>query len=51
MTKIKCKKCGDIIWSKHRHDMAWCKCGSVAVDGGSDYVKISGNKEDWEIVK
>lgn len=37
--KIKCKHCGDIIESKYTHDFKWCKCKSVAVDGGTDYLK------------
>ena len=48
--KIKCKKCGDIIQSKHRHDMVWCSCHSVAVDGGTDYFRWCGDKENWEFV-
>ena len=46
--KIRCKKCGDIIESKHRHDFVTCKCVAVSVDGGQDYLKRSGNYEDWE---
>ena len=46
--KIRCKKCGDIIESTSVHDFKWCSCGSCAVDGGHDYLKRSGNKEDWE---
>lgn len=46
--KIRCKKCGDIIESKHRHDFVVCKCGAVAVDGGHDYLKRTGNYEDRE---
>lgn len=46
--KIKCKKCGDIIESKNRHDFVSCKCESVAVDGGNSYLKRIGNREDWE---
>ena len=46
--KIRCKKCGDIIESKHRHDFVTCKCGAVSVAGGHDYLKRSGNYEDWE---
>lgn len=46
--KIRCKKCGDIIESKYRHDFVVCKCGAVAVDGGHDYLKRTGNYEDWE---
>jgi len=32
---VQCKRCGDIIRSEHRHDLKWCRCGSVAVDGGT----------------
>lgn len=47
---IKCKKCGDIIYSRARHDMRWCTCGACAIDGGQyDYIKITGDKEDWEL--
>lgn len=46
--KLKCKNCGDIIQSTHRHDMVWCKCGLIAIDGGDDYTKITGDKENWE---
>lgn len=48
--KIKCKHCKDIIESKHRHDMVWCRCGKVAIDGGNDYVKISGAITDFDRV-
>lgn len=34
---IRCKKCGDVIESTHRHDFKFCKCGAVAADGGKDY--------------
>ena len=43
--KIRCKKCGDIIESTHRHDFKFCKCGAVAVDGGKDYLRRCGNRE------
>jgi len=48
VNKIRCKKCGDVIESLHRHDFKFCKCGAVAVDGGKDYLRRLGNKEDWE---
>ena len=38
---IQCDKCGDIVFSRARHDMRWCNCGEVAIDGGFDYTKIS----------
>ncbi len=46
--KIRCKKCGEIIESVHRHDFKYCSCRSVAVDGGKDYLRRLGNREDWE---
>ena len=48
---IKCKHCLSVLESKHRHDMKWCKCGTIAIDGGNDYTKITFNKQsDYEIV-
>jgi len=41
--KIQCNKCKDIIESKYRWDMKWCKCKSVAVDGGKDYLRRCGD--------
>lgn len=48
INKIRCKKCGDVIESTHRHDFKFCKCGAVAIDGGKDYLRRCGNREDWE---
>ena len=45
---IRCKKCGDVIESKTVHDFKFCSCGSCAVDGGHDYLRRYGNREDWE---
>lgn len=45
--KIKCKKCGDILESKHTHDFKWCKCNSVAIDGGYDYLKRCGDLDGY----
>lgn len=45
---IRCKKCGDVIESTYRHDFKFCKCGAVAADGGKDYLRRCGNREDWE---
>lgn len=36
---VKCKGCGDIIESKHRHDYVTCSCGMVSVDGGHEYLR------------
>ena len=42
VTGIKCKICGEKIWSKNTHDFHWCKCHNVAVDGGRSYLKVVG---------
>jgi hypothetical protein len=49
--RIKCRRCGRVLWSKHRHHFISCRCGAVAIDGGYDYCKRSGNPEDMEEVK
>lgn len=41
--KIQCTVCGDVIESTHRHDFKWCKCGSVFVDGGREYLRAGGS--------
>ena len=46
--RIKCLKCGDIIESTYRHDWVQCSCGACFVDGGHDYMRVGGNREDWE---
>ena len=46
VNKIQCKKCKDIIESKHVHDFKWCSCKSIAVDGGLEYLRRVGNLED-----
>lgn len=48
VNKIRCRKCGDIIESKSVRDFRSCKCRSVAVDGGHNYLRRVGNLEDWE---
>lgn len=37
-----CLKCKDFVYSRARHDFRACGCGTVAADGGLDYLKISG---------
>jgi hypothetical protein len=46
--EAKCKKCGDIIFSAHRHDFKYCSCGAIAVDGGMDYARRVGDAADIE---
>ena len=48
--QIKCLDCGDEIYSAHRHDFKYCKCESVAVDGGMAYLRrLGSNYEDQSI--
>lgn len=47
----RCRKCGDEIESKSRHDFVTCKCGAISVDGGQDYMRRCGNPEDFLPVK
>lgn len=37
--KIRCKSCGDIIESKHRHDFVTCSCKKCFADGGTAYLR------------
>lgn len=37
---VTCPSCGDEIYSRARHDFNRCKCGSIHIDGGFDYVKV-----------
>lgn len=39
VNKAECLKCGDVIESKHRWDIVWCKCREIFVDGGHDYLR------------
>ena len=47
---IKCNKCKDIIYSRYKHDFRWCSCESVAIDGGFDYLKATGNIQDIKLL-
>ena len=47
---VQCLKCGDILVSYSRHDFFSCRCEACFIDGGSDYVRIGGNGDDYTIV-
>lgn len=48
---IKCPACLDVIWSRHRHDMRWCKCEKCFIDGGRSYTRFSwGTPEKPELL-
>jgi len=42
VSAIKCINCGDIIFSRARHDCRGCTCGAIFIDGGFDYVRVGG---------
>lgn len=46
--KARCRKCGDVIESFHRHDYKHCKCGSISVDGGKAYIRRGWPSGDWK---
>jgi hypothetical protein len=45
--EAQCRKCGEIIFSRHTHDFVACSCGAIAVDGGISYIRRVGNPEDF----
>lgn len=47
---VKCKKCGDEIFSNTRKKMTYCKCESVAVDGCEYYIRIIGDKDNYKTI-
>ena len=47
LNAAKCLNCGDVIQSRFRHEYVSCKCGAVSVDGGTSYVKRSGEPGCW----
>lgn len=42
---FKCKRCKQIVESKHRHDFQSCKCGNFT-DGGLSYIRRGGKAAD-----
>lgn len=36
---IECNRCGDEIESANVHDLKWCSCRAIAVDGGHEYLR------------
>lgn len=41
--RARCKKCGTVVESLHRHDFVTCACGAISVDGGTDYMRRVGD--------
>ena len=48
--RVKCKHCGSVIQSRHVHDMVWCSCGKIAIDGGGQYTRMTGSPRDMEFL-
>lgn len=48
VNQVECLKCGDKPFSAHRHDYSECSCGTIAVDGGMDYLKRSGDLDQYK---
>lgn len=46
--KARCLNCGAEIESKFRHDFQMCPCGSIYVDGGTDYCRRGGDPKLFE---
>lgn len=49
-SKVRCLACQDVIESKYTHDFVRCKCKSIFVDGGPDYLRFgwpSGDYRKW----
>lgn len=44
-----CDKCEDVIYSVMRHDMRYCSCKRVSVDGGREYLRSSAEGQTVEI--
>ena len=44
----RCKKCGDVVRSYHTHDLHTCRCGTIFVDGGEDYLRRGGDMKYFE---
>lgn len=43
----KCRACGDVVESRHRHDWKQCFCGEMFVDGGKDYLRRGYGKKGY----
>lgn len=44
VTGVQCSLCDYILVSRADHDMHWCPCGTVAVDGGRSYLKVAASE-------
>lgn len=40
--RARCRQCGDIIESTHRHHRVKCRCGTIELDGGTEVPRLIG---------
>jgi hypothetical protein len=50
-TYFQCKKCADEIYWNTQKKLTYCKCGAIAIDGCEYYIRIIGDKKDYESIK
>ncbi len=46
--RARCRVCGDVVESRHVHDLRFCGCRRVGVDGGLFYLRRLGRRDDRE---
>lgn len=51
INSIKCPECKDIIYSRTRHDLRHCSCGKCFIDGGFDFIRVSGEEAILRILE
>jgi len=42
-----CRKCLDVIQSKHVTDFVRCSCQAISIDGGASYLRVLGHPENF----
>jgi len=45
--RARCRNCGDVVESTHRHHFVTCKCGGISVDGGNNYFRRCAKDISW----
>lgn len=49
VNSLRCKKCNDVISSRYAHDYKHCECGSIFIDGGTDYQRCGWTDSDSSV--
>ncbi|WP_213086684.1 DUF7695 domain-containing protein [Savagea serpentis] len=50
LNQVRCRKCNNVIVSKHRHDNRSCKCNAIFIDGGTDYQRMGWGRGEADAV-